>query len=166
MTTPTPTPTGRLFGNDLQLTRTFNAPIDDVWQSITAPERTARWFGPWRWVDQEGPGHQIIFKMIQEDGAPESTATVRRCEPPRLLEIESDGPYGVHYEIALVEANGVTALTFVHHLKDRSMVGDFGPGWEFYLDLLAAYRDGRPFRTFGDYYPAQKPYYLARAAED
>ena len=35
-----PTPTGRLFGDDLVLTRTFRAPLDDVWASITDPART------------------------------------------------------------------------------------------------------------------------------
>jgi hypothetical protein len=44
------------------------------------------------------------------------------------------------------------------------MAGDFGPGWEFYLDLLVHARDGRPFRKFDEYYPAQKQYYLNLAA--
>ncbi len=43
-----PTPTGRLSGNDLVLTRTFRAPIADVWASLTDPWRTARWSGPWQ----------------------------------------------------------------------------------------------------------------------
>jgi uncharacterized protein YndB with AHSA1/START domain len=46
-----PTPTGRVVstaqGRDLVLERTFRAPIEDVWASITEPERTARWLGPW-----------------------------------------------------------------------------------------------------------------------
>ena len=41
----TPTPSGRLRGTDLILTRTFRAPIEDVWTSVTDPESTARWFG-------------------------------------------------------------------------------------------------------------------------
>jgi len=36
-----PTPTGRLIGDDLVLTRTFRASIDDVWASLTDPARTA-----------------------------------------------------------------------------------------------------------------------------
>ena len=42
-----PKPIGRLRGDDLVLTRTFRAPIDDVWTSVTSSESTARWFGPW-----------------------------------------------------------------------------------------------------------------------
>jgi hypothetical protein len=45
MTNP---PTGRLVptadGSELILSRTFRAPIEDVWASVTEPDRTARWF--------------------------------------------------------------------------------------------------------------------------
>ena len=159
-----PIPTGRLVGDDLHLVRTFRAPIDDVWKSLTDPESTARWFGPWRWVDKAGPGHEIAYTMIQEEGAPESTARVVRCVIPSHLAISSEGPYGVSYEISLEETAGTTTLTFVHHLTDRNMAGDFGPGWEFYLDLLVHARDAKPFRKFEEYYPAQKKYYLELAA--
>jgi hypothetical protein len=54
-------------------------------------------------------------------------------------------------------------MTFVLHLADRSMAGDFGPGWEFYLDLLVDSRESRPFRKFDEYYPSQKQYYLELA---
>ncbi len=76
--------------------------------------------------------------MIQEEGAPEATARVERCDAPRHLAISSEGPYGMAYEITLHATGGVTALTFVHHLTDRAAAGDFGPGWEFYLDLASA----------------------------
>jgi hypothetical protein len=41
-------------------------------------------------------------------------------------------------------------------------VGSFGPGWEFYLDALAASRDGAAVPDFNDYYPAQKEYFAAQ----
>ncbi|MBL0214038.1 MAG: SRPBCC domain-containing protein [Myxococcales bacterium] len=159
-----PTPTGRLVGNDLQLTRTFRAPIDDVWKSVTDSASTSRWFGPWHWVDKAGPGNLIAYTMIQEEGAPESSALVERCEAPRHLALTTQGKYSVSYELTLVESGGTTTMTFVHHLGDRKMAGDFGPGWEFYLDLLVHSRDGLPFRKFDDYYPSQKQYYLDLAA--
>lgn len=159
-----PTPTGRLVGNDLHLTRTFRAPIDDVWKSVTDSESTARWFGPWRWVDKAGPGNLIAYTMIQEENAPESRALVERCEAPRHLAVTTQGGFSVSYELTLAESGGVTTMTFVHHLADRAMAGDFGPGWEFYLDLLVHVRDGLPFRKFDEYYPSQKQYYLDLAA--
>lgn len=35
------------------------------------------------------------------------------------------------------------------------------PGWEYYLDLLAAARDDAPSVSFDDYYPVMKPYFEA-----
>ena len=51
-------------------------------------------------------------------------------------------------------------LEFVHHAVDRGMVGDLGPGWEYYLDNLVASRGDGPLPKFDTYYPAQKPYFL------
>lgn len=160
-----PPPTGRLDGNDLVIRRQFRAPIEDVWTSLTDPQSTARWFGPWRWVDRPGPGQQIAYTMIQEEGAPESTARVNRCEEPRHLAITTDGSFSFSYEITLEQSGNTTTLTFVHHLADRKMAGDFGPGWEFYLDLLVHFREGLPFRKFDEYYPSQKQHYLDLAGQ-
>jgi uncharacterized protein YndB with AHSA1/START domain len=164
MNTPTPTPSGRLVGNDLHIVRAFRAPIGDVWKSLTDPGSTARWFGPWRWADKPGPGNDIVYTMIQEEGAPESSATVVRCEAPRLLAITSPGPWGVSYEITLEQTDSTTTLTFVHHLADRGMAADFGPGWEFYLDLLVDSHAGRSLRKFDQYPTAQRQYYVDLAA--
>lgn len=47
----------------------------------------------------------------------------------------------------------------MHHLDDGVDVGSVGPGWEYYLDMLAASRDGSAVPDFGDYFPAQQAYY-------
>jgi uncharacterized protein YndB with AHSA1/START domain len=160
-----PPPTGRLDGNDLVITRQFRAPIEDVWQSLTDPQSTARWFGPWRWVDRPGPGQLIAYTMIQEDGHPESTARVDRCEEPRHFAITTEGAFAFSYEVTLAQYGNTTTLTFVHHLADRKMAGDFGPGWEFYLDLLVHFRESLPIRKFDEYYPSQKQHYLELAGQ-
>lgn len=161
-----PKPTGRLVGDDLVITRSFRAPIEDVWKSLTDPQSTARWFGPWRWVDRAGPGNLIAYTMIQEEGAPEATALIDRCEEPRHFAVTTQGDYAVSYEVTLEQTGNTTTMTFVHHLADRSMAGDFGPGWEFYLDLFCAAREGQPLRKFDEYYPSQKQYYLDLLAQN
>jgi uncharacterized protein YndB with AHSA1/START domain len=150
-----PQPTGRLDGNDLILTRTFRAPIDDVWTSITAPDSTARWFG--RWEGKPGTGSKIKVQMAFEQGEPWLDATIERCEAPHLLQLATNE----RYEITLSESNGVTTLRFVHHLPDRSGAGEYGPGWEYYLDMLVAAREGGPRPSFDSYYPSQKAYFVA-----
>ncbi len=157
-----PVPTGRLFrtdtGVDLVLTRRFRAPVEDVWASLTEPERTARWFGAWE--GQAAPGRSVKVQMAFEEGAPWMDVRIEACEPPRRLDLSSVDDAGTwRTELLLSEVDGVTELRFIHHLDGAEGVGDVGPGWEYYLELLVAAREGRPPVRFGDYHPAQKPYY-------
>jgi uncharacterized protein YndB with AHSA1/START domain len=158
----TPIPTGRLFdtaaGTDLVLTRSFRAAIEDVWASVTEPERTARWFGPW--AGEGGPGRMIKVQMLFEDGAPSIELRIDACEPPRRLALAGTDEFGSwRIELLLSEAGGSTELRFVQHLADTGEVGEIGPGWEYYLDNLVASRTGSTKPGFGDYYPALKPYF-------
>lgn len=159
-----PTPTGRLLGNDLVLTRTFRAPIADVWASLTESDRTARWFGPWKGA--AAPGGKIQVQMSQEEGAPWTDMTIDACEPPRRLAVTSVDDHGSwHLDLALTEAAGVTELRFTQHLTGTENVGDVGPGWEWYLDALVASREGAPAPDFDDYYPAMKEHFENQRAE-
>ena len=92
----TRTPTGRLFptanGADLVLTRTFRAPIEDVWASVTESERTARWFGPWE--GDAAPGRTIKMQMAYEDQAPWFDVLIEACDPPRRLPVATDDESG------------------------------------------------------------------------
>lgn len=157
-----PKPTGRLDGNDLILTRSFRAPIEDVWTSVTDPESTARWFGSWERVP--GDEKNIRMQMGFEKGAPWMDATIDACEAPRHLAITTKDGHGEwHLELRLSQTGDTTRLELIHHLQDRSGMGDIGPGWEYYLDMLVAARAGRPLPSFDEYYPAQKEYFVALA---
>ena len=155
-------PTGELFptadGNDLVLTRTFRAPIEDVWASVTEPDRTARWFGAWE--GDAAPGRTIKVQMAYEDQAPWFDAHIEVCDPPRRLALSTTDESGdMRIEVVLSHAEGRTELRFTHHLATTDTIGEMGPGWEYYLDMLVAARDGSPTPAFDDYYPAMKPYY-------
>ena len=154
-----PQPTGRLRGNDLVLTRRFRAPIEDVWTSITDPSSTARWFG--RWEGTPGTGSEIRVQMGFEDGQPWLTKKIEVCEPPRRLILLSVGSsFTSRLELALSAVDDGCELEFVQHAINRGMVGEIGPGWEYYLDNLVASRDDGPRPAFADYYPAQKDYFV------
>lgn len=155
-------PTGKLFrtgaGSDLVLTRTFRAPAEDVWASLTEPERTARWYGPWE--GQAGPGRTIKVQLLFEEQKPWYEMRIEACEPPRRLELSARDEAGSwHLELLLAESGGATELRFVQHLDTEEGIGEIGPGWEYYLDMLVASRDGSPLPDFDDYYPSMKPYY-------
>ncbi|MFC4494088.1 SRPBCC family protein [Streptomyces ovatisporus] len=164
----TPKPNGALdrteTGPDLVLTRTFQAPITDVWDSLTESERTARWFGPW--AGSPGAGRTISVTMAAEEGSPEMQMKIEACEPPYHLSVSAVDEYGTwHLEAQLTEREGVTHLRFVQHLTDTSGVGETGPGWEYYLDRLTAAVRAEPMPEFDDYYPGMKGYYDALAKE-
>jgi uncharacterized protein YndB with AHSA1/START domain len=158
----TSTPAGRLVpaagGSAIIVSRTFRAPIEDVWASVTEPDRTARWFGTWK--GDAAPGRIIKVQMGLEDQAPWLVKRIDACDPPRRLAL-SDESGGMRIELLLSHADGLTELQLVHHLDPADDAGAYGPGWEYYLDMLAAARDGLPAPSFDDYYPAMKPYYEA-----
>jgi uncharacterized protein YndB with AHSA1/START domain len=163
----TDSPTGRLFpdagGTDLVVHRTFRAPIEDVWASVTESERTARWFGPWE--GDAGPGRTIKVQMAYEDKAPWMDMRIDACEPPRRLAMSSTEEHGtMRLELLLSHTGGVTELRLVHHLESTDGIGEMGPGWEYYLDMLVAAREGLQSPTFDDYYPSMKAYYEALPA--
>jgi len=157
----TPKPTGRLRGDDLVLSRTFHAPIDDVWTSVTRSESTARWFGPW---EPTGDDKKIRIQMAFEEGKPWLDGTIERCEAPHHLAIRTKSSYGEKLlSMTLREADGTTILEFVHHRVKRIAVGELGPGWEYYLDMLVASREEKELPKFDAYYPSQKEYFTSLA---
>ncbi|MBG0819709.1 SRPBCC family protein [Planomonospora sp. ID91781] len=157
-----PIPTGRLFrtgtGSDLVLSRTFRASAEDVWASLTEPERTARWFGPWE--GDAAPGRTVRVQMAFEEGTPWCDLRIEACDPPRRLALSMIDESGAwHLELLLAEADGSTELRLVQHLTTEDGLGETGSGWEYYLDLLVASREGGPRPDFDDYHPAMKAYF-------
>jgi uncharacterized protein YndB with AHSA1/START domain len=153
-------PTGRVLPiageRALVLERTFNAPIEDVWASITESDRLARWIG--RWEGEAGPGRTVSFLMTAEESAQPEDVHIVECEPPRLLRLvlnQSAG--GWHVDVLLSESQGVTTLRFSQAIGEE--VTDVGPGWEYYLDRLVAAREDAPMPEWDAYYPAQSAHY-------
>lgn len=152
----TPSPNGILrstdSGVDLEITRVVDAQAEDVWASLTESDRTALWFGPWERVSSD----DIRVQMAFEEGAPWMEMHVDACESPRRLAVTSDG---WDLEAVLAVDGSATVLTLTQRRVNTDQVGEIGPGWEYYLDMLLASRDGHPLPSFDDYYPAQQEYY-------
>ena len=72
-----PKPTGHVSGNDLILTRTFRASIDDVWTSVTDSESTARVGLADRHASaaRENPPHSTVIR-------PRPSLLSTPCPPP------------------------------------------------------------------------------------
>jgi uncharacterized protein YndB with AHSA1/START domain len=162
----TSTPTGRRETRDgtsyVVFTRTFAAPIEDVWAAVTEPERLVRWIGTWSGDPASG---SVAFRMTAEgEDVAEQDYLIDVCEPPRRLVTRSrigDDPFVWQLELDLAESDGVTTLTFGQVMADPDMAENVGPGWDYYLDRLVAAEAGRDVAevTWGDYYPAQSDFY-------
>ncbi len=153
-------PTGHLQGRHLIIERSFSASIEDVWASLTEPERVARWYGT-----IEGDlmaGQTIMVTMVAEDGAPAEPMQIIECDAPRRFLIETAGmgePWRLLVELA--EVTGITTMTFTHDLGDDLDAADVGPGWEFYADRHDAAFNGNdmPDWTTDRYQELLGPHY-------
>ena len=161
----TPTPTGSVVdgarGPEVRLTRTFTATIDEVWAAVTESDRLERWIG--RWEGDPSTGRLTFFMTAEGDSVEGETVTITECDPPRAFAADTSvGEQTWHLRLALDSADGVTTLTFSQVLDDNDLAS-VGPGWEFYLDRLAASLRGDDATQvdWNEYFPAMSEYYSA-----
>ena len=155
---------GRDHTFELTLVRSFDAPLADVWASLTESEQTAAWLGPWRGT--AGVGNTVELQMAFEEGESWSSVRIDECDPPNRIAVSvtvSEAVNGWDLEASLVEVDGRTQLTFVHRLDDPAGAESIGPGWEYYLDMLVVARNETERPEFEDYYPAQVSWYTKQA---
>jgi uncharacterized protein YndB with AHSA1/START domain len=155
----TPTPTGRVIpttatGRDLVLERILPGSIDDAWASITESDRLARWFCTW--TGEPRVGGTVELTLVAEEGDATSHAEILACEPPTHLAVSTNDPGGAWLlEVTLTPIDSEhTGLRFVHHLDEEANSEEIGPGWEYYLDALAAAMNDNPMPDFDDYWPS------------
>jgi uncharacterized protein YndB with AHSA1/START domain len=142
-------------------TRTFTAPVEDVWAAVTEPDRLERWIGTWTGNPAAG---SVRFRMTAEgDDVPEQLFAIDECRPPYSLEVTSTDADGSSWRLRLVLSRDgqVTTLRFGQHLTDPDLASSVGPGWDYYLDRLVAAEAGNDLSAvdFDDYYPALSEHY-------
>ena len=147
----------------LTITREFKAPIEDVWASVTQSERLARWIGTFTGDPASG---RVAFLMTAEGATEPEEMEIRECDPPRVLRLTSHvGEEHWHLDLLLEERGGITTLTFAQPGIDPLAAESVGPGWEYYLDRLAAAANGDDVGAIDfdrDYYPAMQEYYRSQ----
>jgi len=113
-------------GHAIRLRRTYDAPIEDVWDALTNPERIGRWFLPIS-GDYRVGGH------YQFEG--NAGGRIVECEPNRLKVtwVYGEAPAGADaslVEVRLAPASDeATVLDFEHiAIVPDEMWDQFGPG--------------------------------------
>ncbi len=126
-------------GVRLEFTREHAVPVEDLWSAVTEPDRLARWIGTWTGEAKEGATVQFQMLHEAEPGAPEPV-TIATCDPPHrhVVEWQMPGDQQWRVELTLTPTPAGSRLLFVQRLTSIDGVADIGPGWQWYLDKLAA----------------------------
>lgn len=125
-------------GVSLLLRRNYNAPIEDVWDAVTDPDRMKRWFLPVSGDLRAGGTFQLEGNAGGE---------ILKCEPPRLLKVTFGGPTSL-VELRLSEDGDSDTILELEHTVPIEMAGSgagalyVGPGWDGVLMALALFFDG------------------------
>ena len=110
------------------IARTYDAPVDDVWDACTNPERIPRWFLPVE-GDLKVGGH---YQLEGNAGG-----TVERCDPPHGFDATWEFGGEISWiEVRIAPADRGTRFTLTHiaHVDDERWA-QFGPaavgiGWD------------------------------------
>jgi uncharacterized protein YndB with AHSA1/START domain len=118
--------------------RSYDAPIDDVWDAVTQPDRIKRWLMPIS-------GELRVGGSFQLEG--NAGGEVLTCEPPSLLRVTFGGPTSI-VELRLTpQGDGETVLELEHTVPiemAQSGAGALyvGPGWDGALMGLGLFLRG------------------------
>jgi uncharacterized protein YndB with AHSA1/START domain len=118
------------------LSRTYDAPLDDVWGAVTDPERIPRWFLPVSGELRVGGRYALRGN---------ASGTIESCEPPRSYTATWEFGGEVSWiELRLVaEHENRTRLVLEHiaHVDDERWAqfgpGAVGVGWDMALSALS-----------------------------
>lgn len=151
----------------LVITRRFEAGADEIWRHLTDSDRLEKWIG--RWEGDPATGTVEFFMTAEGDDPEPETYTILECDRPRRFAGDtSQGAGSWHLWFELDEGDDGTTLRFGQRLNPTEDVGSIGPGWEYYLDRLAAAQRGDDVASIGwdDYFPAMQPAYERLVAAD
>ena len=124
--------------------RTYDTPIDDVWDACTSPERIPRWFMP-------VSGDLTLGGRYQLEG--NAGGTIERCDPPNGFDATWEYGGEVSWIELRLQSTGAGATSFelhhIAHVDDTRWVqygpGAVGVGWDLGLLGLGMHlQSGRP----------------------
>lgn len=124
----------------LVFVRDLRHPPERVWAALTERAQVSQWapFLADRDLDRTG---DATLTMVGGDTAIEMPASVRRAEPPALLEY-AWGDDLLRWELQPIEAG--TRLTLRHTLSDYGWVPKVAAGWHLCLVVAERLLDGEP----------------------
>ncbi|MFC9685008.1 SRPBCC family protein [Streptomyces sp. NPDC056948] len=117
----------------VRFSRTYDHPVDRVWQFVTDPDELERWF-PSRAEIELRPGGEVRFSG--DPHMADSTGRVIAVDPPRHLSFEWGGDE-LRFDLEEAEDKR-TRLTLTNVLGAEDSAARNGAGWEVCLTALDA----------------------------
>jgi len=159
-------PTGRILqgpeGPAIQIERTLDHPVEDVWAYLADPALLARWYGTYTGDPASG---RVRLAMVEAPDQP-GECTIEACERPHRLAVVLRDATGTDWRLRVgldpVGTGADTSLVFTQPIAGmEDQAADVGPGWEYYLDRLQAALDGADVEgvDFARYHPGQREHY-------
>jgi uncharacterized protein YndB with AHSA1/START domain len=124
----------------LVFVRDLRHPPEKVWAALTEPAQLREW-APFVADRDLGSTGDATLTMIDGDTSLDLTASVRRAEPPRLLEYMW-GTDLLRWELAATDSG--TRLTLHHVVTDRAGIPKVAAGWHLCLVVAEHLLDGQP----------------------
>jgi uncharacterized protein YndB with AHSA1/START domain len=120
------------------LRRSYDAPVEDVWDAVTDPDRMKCWFLP-------VSGDLRVGGNFQLEG--NAGGQILACEPPRLLRVTFGDPNSIVELRLTAQGDGDTVLELEHTVPieiAQSGAGAMwvGPGWDGALLGLGLFLGG------------------------
>ncbi|MGP4045866.1 SRPBCC family protein [Streptomyces sp. 2A115] len=145
MSTEPTTPTGTYLTLDdgrpaVRFSRTYDHPVDRVWQFVTDTDELAHWF-PSRAVIELRVGGTVRFS--DDPNLEDSTGHVLAVDPPRHLSFDWGGDE-LHFDLEELDEKR-TRFTLTNVLVAENTAARNGAGWEVCLTALDAWARGERF---------------------
>ena len=144
--------------NDVHFERHFDAPVEDVWATITEPERMEGWIGgPVDELELKEGGNVII--QIHPAGPATVYGNVTTYDPGHLLELTWDVPawgpmpdlFGTTMRWEVLPASSGSKMLLTHSLPvEAGRVHMFLGAWHAHLDELSNVLAGKAVLPFED----------------
>ena len=148
-------------GVTVRFERAYPTSPEDLWASLTEPERVARWLGPLYGDLRVGGRYEVRMGDDVPDSAENATGEILACDPPRHLAVSWVFPTEVVTRVEVdVRPGDAGAVLVLRHvdLEDAAARG-YGGGWHACLDQLGDLVAGRPVRGWQEAFDAAAPSY-------
>jgi uncharacterized protein YndB with AHSA1/START domain len=138
-------------GGFVRFDRSLQHPIEEVWASITEPDRLADWWPPFaaKITADRRVGGRIVFEWA-DAAIPTLDFTITKFDPPNLLEHSHSSPASwMRWELTATEAG--TQLHATYFVPEIDMAVERGDvaGLHYSLDRLEPALAGQP-AAWGD----------------